>query len=431
MPFLTDIDARAAIKGSRDPLGLVPVWARFGRAVVGNLTTVSNSVRGFTTTLLGYYFAERVIEETQSSAATLDLFLKFEQLAGYSRLHHKQDPRFRGMERVSLRLQKSSTVTIGASSREQILGNQKTYGLWGLFSVPTRDSGLLADRVLTAASREFIEKQYIKSLASNGRRADSKIVDLLRRERADVHLNGRDKEISELVATVLSSPVSQSERTFYGEYLANGGESNSTDGRQPLLTRLLAMLPATKPFDFGDLHTIISRASRMSDGGCLADSLTKIAKLESLLVPMENAFWFMLSRDGQTIATTASQIQKAWGKSLRHVDPDAITSLSVNIGKAFQEEESAAKRFVDIAQALEQGSYETVLHQLLEHNAYVMRIRNGSQPWARLDGSKIDVRYRDESGALISKEDLPHRWRNTYFINSLKDVVSELQISKR
>jgi len=46
-PFLTDIDPQAAIKGSRDPLGIQPIWTRLGRHVVGNLTTVSSSVRDF------------------------------------------------------------------------------------------------------------------------------------------------------------------------------------------------------------------------------------------------------------------------------------------------------------------------------------------------------------------------------------------------
>jgi hypothetical protein len=50
-PFLTDLDSRAAVKGSRDPLGIQPIWTRLGRHVVGNLTTVSNSVRDFTTLL--------------------------------------------------------------------------------------------------------------------------------------------------------------------------------------------------------------------------------------------------------------------------------------------------------------------------------------------------------------------------------------------
>jgi hypothetical protein len=40
-PFLTDIDAQAAIKGSRGPLGIQPMWTRLGRRVVGNLTTVT------------------------------------------------------------------------------------------------------------------------------------------------------------------------------------------------------------------------------------------------------------------------------------------------------------------------------------------------------------------------------------------------------
>jgi hypothetical protein len=62
MPFLTQIDSRAQVRGSRDPLGVQAIWTRMGRHVVGNLTTVSTSVRDFTTTLLGFYFAERVAE---------------------------------------------------------------------------------------------------------------------------------------------------------------------------------------------------------------------------------------------------------------------------------------------------------------------------------------------------------------------------------
>jgi hypothetical protein len=53
-PFLTDIDPQAAVKGSRDPLSLQTIWARLGRHVVGKLTTVSTSVRDFTTLVLGY-----------------------------------------------------------------------------------------------------------------------------------------------------------------------------------------------------------------------------------------------------------------------------------------------------------------------------------------------------------------------------------------
>jgi hypothetical protein len=80
VPFLTELDPQAAIKGSRDPLGIQPIWTRLGRRVVGNLTTVSTSVRDFTTTILGYYFAERIANE-ENGDSDLGVFLRWEQLA--------------------------------------------------------------------------------------------------------------------------------------------------------------------------------------------------------------------------------------------------------------------------------------------------------------------------------------------------------------
>jgi hypothetical protein len=68
--FLTLEDPRAKIQGSRDPLGAQPVWSGFGRKLVSNLTTVSNSVRGFTVLLLGHYFGERLIEEGKAEGNT-------------------------------------------------------------------------------------------------------------------------------------------------------------------------------------------------------------------------------------------------------------------------------------------------------------------------------------------------------------------------
>src|SRR4051794_147638 len=98
-PFLTDLDSRAQVKGSRDPLGAQPIWTRFGRHVVGNLTTVSNSARDFTTLLLGYYFAEQLAKQAEPGSE-LSTFLKWEQLAAYARAYHNKDVAFRGTERV-------------------------------------------------------------------------------------------------------------------------------------------------------------------------------------------------------------------------------------------------------------------------------------------------------------------------------------------
>lgn len=129
-PFLTDLDSRAAVKGSRDPLGIQQIWTRLGRTVVGNLTTVSNSVRDFTTLLVGYYFTEQLSREL-GVGSDLSVFLKWEQLAAYSRAHVNGDYSFRGTEKVRKNLSEDSRVVLSDDRAHQILGNQKIYGLWG------------------------------------------------------------------------------------------------------------------------------------------------------------------------------------------------------------------------------------------------------------------------------------------------------------
>jgi hypothetical protein len=94
IPYLTDLDSRAAVKGSRDPLGQMAIWTKFGRHVVGNLTTVSNSYRDFTVLLLGFWFLERALQEGSEETAVA-LFIKREQLAGYAR--HPDPPASRDL----------------------------------------------------------------------------------------------------------------------------------------------------------------------------------------------------------------------------------------------------------------------------------------------------------------------------------------------
>lgn len=71
-PFLTDLDARAAVKGSRDPLGIQQIWTKLGRQVIGNLTTVSSSLRDFTVLIIGLYLAEQLRDGDGSPVPELE-----------------------------------------------------------------------------------------------------------------------------------------------------------------------------------------------------------------------------------------------------------------------------------------------------------------------------------------------------------------------
>ena len=165
-PFLTDIDPQAAIKGSRDPLGIQPIWTRLGRHVVGNLTTVSSSVRDFTTTILGYYFEERVANE-EGGDSDLAVFLRWEQLASYARGGINNDWEFRGTERAKKNFNEGGKLRLGTDSSALILSDQKTYGLWGLYSVASRSSSLLAGDPtrVTPIVRKFVEDEYLFTLS--------------------------------------------------------------------------------------------------------------------------------------------------------------------------------------------------------------------------------------------------------------------------
>jgi len=103
---------------------------------------VSNSVRDFTTLLLGYYFAELLVDDL-GPGSELATFLKWEQLAAYSRAVVNKDSGFRGTEKVGKNLSDGSRITLCDDRIHQILSNQKIYGLWGLYSMPARASGLL------------------------------------------------------------------------------------------------------------------------------------------------------------------------------------------------------------------------------------------------------------------------------------------------
>lgn len=224
-PFLTELDTRAAVKGSRDPLGIQAIWTRLGRHVVGNLTTVSDSVRDYTTLLLGYHFAEQLSEELEPGSE-LRTFLKWEQLAGYARAAINEDLRFRGTGRVQRNLALKDRISLSDHPTDQILGNQKIYGLWGLFTSPARASSLLDDNTpprITAPARLFVEETYLKRLEDETGKGCRGILDLLRAPHATLDPKGRQKRLLEAVGGILRPDLMAKERVFFRQYLLLGG----------------------------------------------------------------------------------------------------------------------------------------------------------------------------------------------------------------
>ena len=154
--------------------------------------------------------------------------------------------------------------------------------------------------------------------------------------------------------------------------------------------------------------------------------LEKIRLCESLLAPISRLFNWLLSQDGQHLDAVVGVLRKQWGRESPWLNAAGLAELKGDFAVAVGNEPTA-NRWIAISAALAAGEYEELLRLLLEQNRFVMSARSGSAPWIRLDGSELKVQYREESGDLPSRSDLPALWRFPYFIGSLWRISTEVR----
>lgn len=425
-PFLTDLDSRAAVKGSRDPLGIQAIWTRLGRHVVGNLSTVSNSVRDFTILLLGYHFAARVAESA-GPGTELATFLKWEQLASYARGKVNEDWQFRGTERVRKNLDEGKPVTLSAQPVHQILSSQKLYGLWGLYSVPARASGLL-DGVparLTAPALDMVEQFYLPRLSKAGFHEGKRVVELLAHEQIRIDPAGTDQKLLAAIAGLLRQYTAP-EREFYRSHLLLGGPQDSTEGRQRQLAELLdPKLPEARfPWSPVAVTALAKEAERRGESWRpLAFRLRRIAVAETFLAPSSALYSHLLGCDDAATAEIAKRIKKAWGDRVTTVSVREVTELKAELGMG---DENSGQRWVAIGQSMAGGDYKALITLLLRQNKDVMQSRGGAA-WIEEQNGKLCVRMSEERGALPDRSKLRTLWRFPYFLDSLCSVAFALK----
>jgi hypothetical protein len=433
MFFLTEIDPRAAIKGSRDPLGLQPVWTRFGRAVVGNLTTVTTSLRGFTTLLVGFYFVDELINSgRQSEEDRAALFMKFEQLVGYSRfaygaLDAEHGEGLRGITRITERLAESKRVRISADRKHQILSNQKTYGIWGLFTVAGRHSGIcdLEENRLTPGATDFVEKHYLPKLSYQGARRGGEVRRFLEEDQY-FEPKGRHRRLGRALAEIMGPRLSSEEREFYGQalILGSGASEDPTHGRQAALWRHIDEVNSkgrfsfADPFDHAELVEIFKRARKAKQED-LAARLDEILTLEPLLAAMARLFSLLLQRNTAAVSDVAAELDSAWGPGLTHLQLESVGRLESKMAETIGTD--GAARLRRLATHLYDGRFLEAVDLACQHNAAVMKTRGGA-PWISIDKGRLNVRLREHGAPLPESSELRSMWTNSYFINALKTV---------
>lgn len=424
-PFLTALDSRGAVKGSRDPLGAQSIWVRFGRYVVGNLTTQSTLVPDFTILLVGLYLAELVAAE-HSEVTALDVFLRWEQLAAYVRAR-KNVRGFRGVELARKRLGDSTKVTLSSAPQHQVLGDQRVYGIWGLYMVASQASGLVADgsHRLSPAGRDLVEAALVPAMSrGNPKLVERLIRDLGRKQPWIVHLD-REPELETSVARILVGKLGRIEAERYRRHLLRSEPRDVTQGRQRELAAILLDHPELA-LDPPGLRALAKEArARAGKDSALAIRIERIRACEALLAPATQVFSWLLGQRGRTRDQIVRDLNRVIGSGIRAIDPNELGELKDDISAASGTD--ASQRWMTIGRGFATGDAGTVLDGLLAHNREVMRERNGSSPWAELDRDELAVHFSEEASDLFDKASLPTLWVHPYFIASLQTVVDQIE----
>ncbi len=402
MPFISLLDDRARPKGSRDPLGFELVWTCFGRKVVGNLTTITSSLESFAVALLGFHWANEVCANTEEDKqkAVRETFLRYEQIAAYLR-YYCDSKSVMGITRVTERVgNEDKLVYFGIGSNEQILSNQASYGLWGLYSTAMRDTGLVDgnERVITSKGLEIanqIEKRLNKS----------DFIDILNSSSVS------KEKLQNLSDEYMKAITSDSVADKLLELLMRGPFDHRLQKDLWQMTRSLFnnnLLPIP---GVGALEQYTSQLLKTDLSLELKNKLKDIIDIERVLVTLNNIFHYTRVKDGLELNEIVTNLE------------------NVNYNYSYLPKQLPAidfprKKYIENAFFnLLDGNYHKVIHKLVELNKEVMQQRNGAS-WVEIESSgKIRVRIKTESFSLLKEEELQLKWDYDYFLGSFLSMA--------
>jgi len=401
------MDDRMKPKGSRDPLGFELIWSKLGRNIIGNLTTITGSSESFATALLGFYWANELVGEYTSDDRMIrvrDIFLSFEQLAAYMRKVEGSNS-VMGVNRVNRRLGDESLkkFVLGKGSEAQILSNQVSYGLWGLYSSAMRDTGLVEGeaRIATAAGKKIamaIEEKLDKDL----------FLSLITKD--DVKRSDIEKNSASLMAAISNDEVQR----ILIEALLQGASDENLCLQQELWTNTCKLMQkgvfnGEQPVS---VALFIDSLKREEISSRLHKSLTDIEAVERLLVTMNNIFHFCRSKSGESVSGVVEAIEKQqYDFSVLDYDLDGVE---------FPRKEATLKPI----EYLKAGNYHGAVEAIFSLNKAVMKDRGGAA-WVSAVDEVLDVVVKTESSDLKTAVKLSEDWDYDYFVGSYLRMVKK------
>ncbi len=400
MAFLSLLDDRMKPKGSRDPLGFELIWSKLGRNVIGNLTTITGSSENFATAILGFHWANEIAGDVKGNSRVKrvrDIFLRFEQIAAYMRKHGNSDS-VMGVNRVSKRLGDASlkSLKLGSSSESQILSNQVSYGLWGLYSSAMRDTKLVKGEARVPTEIGIgIAKDIEKKLDKKS------FITLI--SQSSIRKSDIEKYSSKFMKAINSDSVQK----LLLESLLMGATDEGASLQKELWEKTCDLMPEGI-FDNGKKLSIALFIFNIKKQGVsmqLTKALSDIEKVERTLVIMNNIFHYCRSRHDFSLEEISNDIKN------QKYDFSMLCPKLENISIPRKEITiKPIKHLID-------GDYIGAINSILDLNKIVMKSRGGAA-WITAPKGRLDVVVKSESRSLIPNSKLQSTWHYDYFLGS-------------
>lgn len=407
MPFLSLLDDRAKPKGSRDPLGFELIWTHYGRRVIGNLTTITGSLTNFAVALLGFKWANDLhahLPEADQQARIRDTFLQYEQLAAYLR-YQSGDTQIMGITRVQQRMEDNrSHVGFGVGSDAQILSDQASYGLWGLYSSAMRDTGLVQgdNRTPVQTGLAIAERIEAKLDQSHFIKIFSSVKPVA------------IETLAPMASTFKKAINTKGAREKLLHSLMEGARHKQLQQELWLLTQEMAREGCTVT---GVPDFIIQIKDRCGVSE-LRNRLVEIERVERLLVAANNIFNYCRRKDGATVADLVSHLENKY--SYGHLS-EALSFDGLRNVLGIQRVNLLQR----LLHALRNHNHREAVMALLELNRVVMELRGGC-PWVELEnGSTLRVKVPSETATLLKQGEMESKWDYDYFIASYINIASQ------
>jgi len=356
--YFTKEDPDYSIKGSRDPLAFQVLWQHQGRKLIPYLSTVSNNLNDFQILCLAYYFYGK-----EPDNAFVRFFLRFEQLMAYVRIEVNDSVGFNGVDRVRRKLkEKPNKISISNTSEDEILSNQRSYGIWGKYNRPFQDINFTSKAIFSEVYNEKINslndadsiRQIItKTISNNQSRFD----------------------ITEIECLKSLLKFTKKEKAFYRDVILNIEAAN------PYQNQLFQFISNNSLPEKLDLYPFLKSFSRSlgNDDGVLKGILKDIECTEKVLCPLNYIFRYL-------------QTKPIWEKHELLAD-DYISVCKKPLDYVFQGGNEECKIKNHLNQSMTKDNWSLVL-DLVVRNKDVTEWREGA-PWITTNNDLIEVHHAE------------------------------------